>query len=155
MSAIYWSQSVIAEVYTLASAFTSGILLCIFLWYRKKEPKYLLLAGFLGGLSTGVHANVSLILPAVVLFILIADPKKEMGWLHAILGALAGLAVMLSVFFLIDHNSGNHDAINTIYRPAISSWNLRSEAIDSPQERFHFLYTGTHPPIADGLYQKC
>jgi hypothetical protein len=143
ISSIFWSQAVIAEVYTPGSLFTSGIIFTILLWWYKKDSRYLFIAGLLGGLSIGVHVNVSLLLPAVILLMVTYENKSGEIWLRAITGVFVGVILSIAAFMVVDIRSGNHDTFSTIYRPAISSWNLQPEDIDSPQERFLFLYTAT------------
>jgi hypothetical protein len=143
VSAIFWSQAVIAEVYTPAALFTSVITLFCLLWYRSNKGKYLFTAGLLGGLSIGVHANVSLLAPAILVLILITKPKGSKTWISALGGTLLGLVLAICAFVIVDGNSGTHDAINVIYRPAISKWDMVPDDLDSAIGRFKFLYTAT------------
>jgi hypothetical protein len=141
ISATFWSQAVIAEVYTPAAAFSSGILVLVLLWYRTKNPRYLNLAGILGGLSVGVHASISLFAVGIFVFMLIARPQKFKTWISGVIGALLGLALALVAFIIVDFNSGYHDSFHTIYQPAASKWDLEPQDLEAPSARFKYLYT--------------
>ena len=141
ISATFWSQAVIAEVYTPASAISSGILMFVLRWYRTENQRYLNLAGILGGLSVGVHASISLFAVGIFTFILIVRPNKLKSWISGAVGALLGLALALVAFIIVDFNGGFHDSFHTIYQPAASKWNLSPEDLDSPFERLKYLYT--------------
>ncbi len=76
----YWLQSVQAEVYTLHVAFTSGLILLMFLWKLRDDVRFLYGAGLLFGLSAGNHATVAFYLPAIlVLFFCWCRQKR---WMH-------------------------------------------------------------------------
>ncbi len=143
ISATVWSQSIIAEVYTTGAAFTSSVLLFVLLWYRTSKLHYLFIAGLLGGLSIGVHASVSLLAPAILIFILMNRPKGFRIWLTALGGAWIGILLTIAAFLIIDQNSAAHDIIHAGYRPAISSWDMQPEDLDTVWERFVFLYGAT------------
>jgi len=83
VSPTFWSQAIIAEVYTAASAFIIWIIVAL-LWYQKcdflKKSRFSTciryIAGLLGGLSVGVHLSVALLAPAAILFVLIQKMAK-------------------------------------------------------------------------------
>ena len=72
ISYTFWSQAVIAEVYTPGMAFLVGIMLLLFHWQMdpKNRSLSLLAAALLAGLSLGVHASVWLIAPPAVALVL-------------------------------------------------------------------------------------
>ncbi len=72
----FWSQAVLAEVYTLNAVFVSLVLLVLFVWRDTREDRYLLLGAFLMGLSLTHHATSGLLLPAAALFVLRTDRSK-------------------------------------------------------------------------------
>ena len=50
VSWLFWSQAVVAEVYTLNALFVALILFVLLLWRGRRRDRYLLLAAFLMGL---------------------------------------------------------------------------------------------------------
>ena len=77
VSPTFWSQAVIAEVYTPGAAFLVGVLVCLLLWEVYGHPAALFAAGLLGGLSLGVHMTVALVAPAVGVFLLVSRPSPQ------------------------------------------------------------------------------
>jgi len=75
-SETFWSQAVIAEVYTLNVLFIAAIILVLLVWQDKRKDRYLLLAAFLAGLSLTHHITSGLLLPAGLLFVLLVDRKR-------------------------------------------------------------------------------
>jgi hypothetical protein len=65
----YWSQSVVAEVYTLQIFLVGSALTCILTWWRRRRRAWLLAAAALGGLSLTNHTSAILLLPAVLYLI--------------------------------------------------------------------------------------
>jgi hypothetical protein len=72
----FWSQAVIAEVYTLNTLFISLIVLVLLVWRDKRADRYLLAAAFLMGLSLTHHVTSGLLLPTAALFVLVVDRRK-------------------------------------------------------------------------------
>ena len=72
----FWSQAVLAEVYTLNAVFVSLVLLVLFMWRDTREDRLLLLAAFMMGLSLSHHATSGLLLPAAALFIFKVDRSR-------------------------------------------------------------------------------
>jgi len=75
-SETFWSQAVIAEVYTLNTVFIAAIVLALLVWRDRRMDRYLLLAAFLTGLSLTHHLTCGLLLPASLLFVLMVDRSK-------------------------------------------------------------------------------
>jgi 4-amino-4-deoxy-L-arabinose transferase-like glycosyltransferase len=72
----FWSQAVVAEVYTLNALFVGLVVLVLLVRREGREDKYLLLAAFLTGLSMTHHMTSALLLPAGFLFVLLVEPRK-------------------------------------------------------------------------------
>ena len=72
----FWSQAVIAEVYTLNALFVALTLLALLLWRERRGDRYLLLCAFLVGLSMTNHLTSGLLLPASFLFVALVDWRK-------------------------------------------------------------------------------
>ena len=76
LSETFWSQAVIAEVYTLNTLFVAAIVLVLLIWRDERRDLYLLLAAFLMGLSLTHHLTSGLLLPAGLLFVLLVDRSR-------------------------------------------------------------------------------
>ncbi|MDQ3910534.1 MAG: DUF2723 domain-containing protein [Actinomycetota bacterium] len=76
VSETFWSQAVIAEVYTLNVLFISLVILALLLWRESGKDRYLLLGAFLAGLSLTHHLTSALVIPAGVAFVLLTDRRK-------------------------------------------------------------------------------
>lgn len=64
----FWSQAVIAEVYTLNAALLMALLWALTRWAATKRTSWLYAAAFLFGLGLAHHRTTLLWLPAIVLF---------------------------------------------------------------------------------------
>lgn len=138
-SATFWSQAVIAEVYTAGSVFTAGVLLLALLWQSQKRGIYLLAAGILGGLAIGVHNTNSLFAPAVGLLLLLNWRDLARAWRPALGGAALGLALFAGAFLVVDAHHTPTSAIQAIYRPSIARWDGQPQDLDTVTGRFAFL----------------
>jgi len=138
VSPTFWSQAVIAEVYTSGAAFLVFILMLMLWWDRANKNWMLFLAGFLGGLSLGVHMSVALIVPAVLVFLLLHWRRGARIWRTAILGACAGLLSTVLIFWIIDFHNPTANYFNSVIEPSHSAWGLTGSAIDGPLERLFF-----------------
>jgi hypothetical protein len=73
LSGVFWSQAVIAEVYTLEALLVALVLLVLLLWRDRREDRYLLLAALLVGLSLTHHLTSVLLVPASLAFVVLVD----------------------------------------------------------------------------------
>lgn len=137
----FWSQALIAEVYSTATLFLTVVLLLLLSWDRSRDPRPLFLAGVAGGLSLGVHLTIALIAPAVVLFLL-ASRTKWQDWSAAATGALAGVTLALAGFLFVDWHAPPANYFEVVVRPSRSGWGLEPEEIDEPWERLRFSVAG-------------
>ncbi len=76
VSRIFWSQAVIAEVYTLNALFVSLTFFMFLVWRKTRRDRYLLIAAFLCGLSLTHHITSGILLPAGLLFVFAVDRRK-------------------------------------------------------------------------------
>ncbi len=134
----FWSQSIIAEVYTPAAAFSLGVLLCLALWQIRGRPIWVFLAGFLGGLSLGVHMSVALAAPAAVIFVALEREQRMRNLLAATAGALTGVLVTVGAFGVLEQSRPPGDYFHAVVEPSCSEWGLTPEEIDSFPERLAF-----------------
>lgn len=94
-SPLFWSQAIIAEVYTLHILFVAAALLVLLVWREKRQDRYLLLAAFLLGLSMTHHLTSGLLLPTAAAFVLLVEPRKILDW--RIISKGAGLFLLALV----------------------------------------------------------
>ena len=73
LSGAFWSQAVIAEVYTLNALFVALVLLLLLLWRDRRDDRLLLPAATLVGLSLTHHLSSALLAPAGLLFVVLVD----------------------------------------------------------------------------------
>jgi hypothetical protein len=136
---VYWWQAVIAELYAPATAWIAGILLLLFLWQLKQNPRFLFVAGMLGGLSLGVHNTVALSAPAVLIYLAVTSRQRK-SWLMAITGAVLGVLIAVGAFIFIDSLKAPSSYYNSVAYPSLSVWGMDAGDFDSPGERLFFLY---------------
>jgi hypothetical protein len=146
VSTSFWSQAVIAEVYTPGAAFLVAVLICLLVWDALRKPRYLFLAGLLGGLSLGVHMTVALMAPAVGMFLLLswwrARGQGQAIWRPALLGALTGAGLMLIAFLALDWNAPRANFFDSAALPSRSAWGYGPNELNTPFERLAFDITG-------------
>jgi hypothetical protein len=143
VSFTFWSQAIVAEVYTSGAAFVTLVWLGLLAWYRTGKRRPLCLAGLCGGLSLGVHSTVALLAPASLLFLWLNRKRWPNFWPAAVLGAAAGTLLYLLAFIAVDLHAPPANIFNAAYAPARSSWNLSQADLDSPFRRMIFIGTAT------------
>ena len=145
----FWSQTVMAEVYTLAAATEVAVLLLLFAWQNDptRRLRWLFLAAFLVGLS--LHITVVVMAPAMALFVgwrLWAGRQPPRQWRRTLgaglAGALAGAAVfLLATLALVWHNPPTSHVQVTLL-PSRSAWALEAADLDSPIEQLTTIVSG-------------
>lgn len=136
---IFWTHAIMAELYAPAAALVAAELLLLLLWKQKQNARYLFTAGLLGGLSLGVHNIVSLMVPAILVYLLVSKPSWA-EWRSAISGALLGLILAFGAFLILDAYDAPSSYYNSVARPSLSVWEMETTDFDSPFERLAFLY---------------
>ena len=151
ISYTFWSQSVIAEVYTPATALIVTIFLILLHWHRQPQTRrwFLFLVGLLLALGLGIHMFLMLMAPAVFLFvglgILFGEPAERHHWAHLlrlILGTVIGFTLFFLLFVLIDTRPTQTNIFTTSIYPARSAWGLSEADFASEPERFILSVTG-------------
>jgi 4-amino-4-deoxy-L-arabinose transferase-like glycosyltransferase len=151
LSYTFWSQAVIAEVYTPGLAFLSVIVLLLWHWHKAPlgRSRALLFATMLFGLGLGVHAFVGLIAPTAALFVIWtlwswrgSAPQWRRSLGSASLGLVLGLGVFLLAFFLVDVNNPPTSFYQVALVSSRSIWGLSAADLDTPFERFVATFTG-------------
>ncbi len=76
VSQTFWSQAVIAEVYTLNAFFESLVIYVLLVWRERRTDRYFFLSAFLMGLSLTHHLTSGLLIPAGMLFVFLVERRK-------------------------------------------------------------------------------
>ncbi len=101
----FWSSAVEAEVYG-TSMFLMVLIayLGLLWWERRGEPdsdRLLVLIGFLGVLSTGIHMTVYLIMPPIFLLVIMEDKSKLKDIRFWVSGIILSLVMFTLIPFLV------------------------------------------------------
>jgi hypothetical protein len=75
LSGTFWSQAVIAEVYTFEALLVALVILFLLVWRDRRDGRYLLLCAFLVGLSLTHHLTSVLLVPAALAFVFLIDRR--------------------------------------------------------------------------------
>src|SRR5215213_6047771 len=75
LSGPFWSQAVIAEVYTLEALLVALVILFVLLWRDSRDGRYLMLCAFLVGFSLTHHLTSVLLVLAMPAFVLLTDRR--------------------------------------------------------------------------------
>lgn len=95
---VFWSMSIVAEVYTLHTALMMAIILLLMRWAESPTPLRLLWPALLAGLSLGHHASTVLLIPGYLWFVLIHQPgaiRSPRLWLVGLAGVVTVFAIYL------------------------------------------------------------
>jgi hypothetical protein len=150
VSFTFWSQALIAEVYSAGAAFLAAVLVGLLAWERTGKRAPLFAAGLLGGLGLGAHASVGVFAPAAIIFLALHPASGRASWRlrwhtlwkPALLGAAAGLALYLLAFLIVDLHAPPANIFNAAYGPARSAWGLSEADIANPIKRIIFVAAG-------------
>jgi len=135
----FWSQALIAEVYTTGAAFLAGVCLFTVYWCVTGRRWAILAAGLLGGAGLGAHGSLGLFGVAVGFFWLLNWHRRR-EWLAAgLVGGLLGLMVYVGGMFWIDARQAPANIFNAAYAPARSAWDLSAQDVADPATRVWFL----------------
>lgn len=88
----FWTDTIVAEVYSLQAAFTAGLFWLLLVWRERREPRWLYAFAVLAGLSSANYPATALIAPGLAAFVWLTD--------RSTLLSLRRLAVMASLFGL-------------------------------------------------------
>ena len=99
----FWFSAVEGEVYALSSFFTAAVFWAILKWENIADEKYanrwLVLIGYLVGLSIGVHLLNLLAIPAIGLVYYFK--KYEFSWKGALISIAASIGVLAGIQYVI------------------------------------------------------
>jgi len=144
VSYTFWSQAVIAEVYTPGMATLVAVSLLLFHWQGDPlvRSRALFAAALLAGMGFGVHASVWLVAPPAVAFVLYrlrglpaSRSQRRRSLLAAAAGAMAGLLLFLAAFTISDKLNSPTSFIRTTLIPSRTFWDLEGQDFDTTLER--------------------
>jgi hypothetical protein len=95
---VFWSQAVIAEVYTLNAFFVVLVLLLSWRWARSRDARWLYGLGLAYGLGAGNHVSLLQWLPLSLLYVALVErqgPALLRSWARCLAGLLPGLLLYL------------------------------------------------------------
>jgi hypothetical protein len=142
VSFTFWSQALIAEVYTIGAAFLAAVLVALLAWARTGRTSALAAAGVCGGLGLGAHASVGILAPAVAIYLGLHRARWRASWKPALAGALIGLALYGLAFLAVDLHAPPANIFNAAYGPARSAWGLSAADLQDPIARIVFIGGG-------------
>jgi hypothetical protein len=98
---VFWSQAVIAEVYTLHTALIAGVLLALLAWRQTRRARffYAAIAAFAAGL--GNHTTILAFAPGIVLYALLTDHRFFLRWRTLLLTITILAAGILQYAFIL------------------------------------------------------
>lgn len=151
MSYTFWSQAIIAEVYTPATALIVIVMLALQVWHNQpfKWRWLLFLVGFILGMGPGVHLFLLLVVPSVGLFVLWGvvrgSLEEQRHWQHLarlIAGILSGAAAFILLFAMMDAQPTPTSFYATVLSPSRDAWGLEEADLDTMPERLWLSVSG-------------
>jgi hypothetical protein len=107
-SRTFWSQAIIAEVYSLQALLTALIVLFVTLYGRRKNQRWLWLLGLALGLGLSNHLSTLLLVPGTLYLALSIEPRRP----RAYLGMGVFLLLGLSTYLYLPLRSVHHPPLN-------------------------------------------
>lgn len=144
-SRYFWQLSLIAEVYTLQTAITAGLILALLAWSDNPTPLRLGLVGLSVGLGLSHHMATVLLLPGAAFFLLVSHPRQVLAWKSWLTG-LAGLSLGLSFYLYLPlrvlaqpafNYAGSYDA----------AWVFHADNLTSLQGLWHLVTGASFAPM--------
>lgn len=100
LSQTFWSQAVIAEVYTLNALLISLTLLSLLVWRETRRDRHLLLTAFLMGLCLTNHMTSGLLIPGGLLFVALVNWRELIRWRLVLKGVCLFLVGLTPYLYL-------------------------------------------------------
>ena len=147
VSYTFWSQAILAEVYCPSTACLVWILVLLFRWQNapQRQAWALFFAGFLAGLSPGIHATAAFAAPACLLFVLWTAWQRrshpgewKRTFLYGAGGTMMGVMIYFLAFLFTSLHNPPSSFINVMYVPNRSFWNLSIEEVKSIVNQFRY-----------------
>jgi hypothetical protein len=110
-SRVFWSQAVIAEVYTLAAFFAILLIELVARFEASRDPRWLLALALAAGLSLANHPLIAFELPVLALWLLAIDRRRVLA--PRLLAASAALfALGLGVYLYLPLRARSDPPVN-------------------------------------------
>ncbi len=109
----FWSEAVLAEVYTLTAMLLSAFLYTSLVWLEERKPLALWLAYFLFGLNLTNHLGSLLYAPGLVLLLCAAKAGSAFGWRHLLPAGLC-MAFPLSLYLYLPLRFASAPSLNYV-----------------------------------------
>jgi hypothetical protein len=111
-SRVFWSQAVIAEVYTLAALFAIALVALAARFEEERDPRWLLALALAAGLSLANHLPLALLeLPVIAAFVLAVDRRALLA--PRVLAAGAALCLLgLGVYAYLPLRAASDPPVN-------------------------------------------
>ena len=120
VSRVLWSQSVIAEVYSLNAFFTILLLYLALRWYQTRRVRWLYWLAFAVGLGLTNHQLIALV--ALPIFVwLVATDFRAILERRVVLGGAALVVLGLTVYFYLPIRSATSPPIDIGHTRSVSS----------------------------------
>jgi hypothetical protein len=147
LSYTFWSQAIIAEVYTPGMAVLTAVLLLLAYWQRDPfaRRRALAWATALACLALGVHLSAALIAPTAPLFVLwvLAFQPKAQRWpclRSALVGFGIGIVLYFGTFILLDLNNPPSSFFQMTMSSSRSAWGLQTTDMDNVFKRWWITF---------------
>lgn len=112
-SKLFWSQAVVAEVYSLNALLVSLVVVAAIKWYEKPTQRTIITLMFLSGLSLTNHPSAMLMAPGLLLLVVIRGRGAGINW-RAWLGALVFFFVPLLLYAYLPIRFSADPALNYV-----------------------------------------
>lgn len=112
-SKLFWSQAVVAEVYSLNTLLVSLMVVAAIKWYEKPTRRTIITLMFLSGLSLTNHPSAMLMAPGLLLLVVIRGKGAGINW-RAWLGALVIFFVPLLLYAYLPIRFSADPALNYV-----------------------------------------
>lgn len=108
---VFWTQAVIAEVYTLNTFLTVLLFLLHWQWWRTGDRRWFYLTALVFGLGAGNHLSVLHLLPASLVLLGVRERGLK-RWLVASVEATCWFALGLLLYLYLPLRAAQHPSLN-------------------------------------------
>ena len=143
LSYTFWSQAIIAEVYTMGTLWWVLTMSCLWLWGKAPEKRllFLFMAAFLATTGLGIHLYSTLIAPAAVVYVIRTARQNQVSLPKTIgvasTAVLLGLALFVALFWVNDVNDTAVSYFQTGLFSSGSFWDIEPADHDTFLERLY------------------
>ena len=113
-SLLFWSQSLIAEVYTLNTLLIGCISLAVIQFYRRPATNTLITLGFVFGLSLTHHPSAAILIPGLLIILLAKRAALRQMSIRELSSAVLAFLLPLSLYLYLPLRFRADPAINYV-----------------------------------------